>query len=136
MNPRQYIALVSLHAFLAITALAGGTALLLGFQTPPLALLDASPFKSYLVPGLALAVVVGGSASVTAVMLFLRHPRAILPSLATGVAVLVFEAVEIAVIGSPAGPARAMQILYIVIGIAIGVLSLFLKKWPSDRAHP
>jgi len=133
MTRKQSVLLVSLHLFLGITAVAGGVALMAGFQTPPLALLDSSPFRTFFVPGLALAVLVGGPAIVTAGMLLRRNPHAILPSYATAIAVLVFEGVEIAVVGSPAGPARAMQVLYVAIGISIGVASLLCRKPPIGR---
>lgn len=53
-------ALLGLDLFLGCTAVAGGVALLLGWLTPPLDLLQGSPFADYTVPTLLLTVVVGG----------------------------------------------------------------------------
>ena len=63
------IVLAVLAAFIGITAVAGGVALIVGAATstsggaiPDAAYLGGSPFTSYIVPGLVLAVVVGGTA--------------------------------------------------------------------------
>src|SRR3954454_20431425 len=61
--------LLVLQALVGLTALGGGAALILGtinpqlgtVLTPAAAYLEGSPFSSYLLPGLLLAVVVGGT---------------------------------------------------------------------------
>ena len=62
------IVLAVLATFIGITAVAGGVALIVGAATstsggaiPDAAYLGGSPFTSYIVPGLVLAVVVGGT---------------------------------------------------------------------------
>jgi hypothetical protein len=128
MNRFVAKALISLNTFLALTAIAGGRALLAGFQTPPVSLLQGSPFRSYLVPGLVLSVVVGGSAASAAVALVFRLRVAVLANLFAAAAVIIFEVVEVGVIGSPAGPARNMQILYFTLGAAIAALALSVRR--------
>lgn len=54
--------LVALLSFNAITAIGGGLALIMGLNTPPQSWLDNTPFNSYLLPGLVLLFIVGGSA--------------------------------------------------------------------------
>jgi hypothetical protein len=60
------IALLIMDAFVAVTAAVGGLALVTGLEGDrfPLNLLESTPFSSYMVPGLILTVVVGGSASI------------------------------------------------------------------------
>lgn len=132
MNKLVRFLLLLLLGFLALTAIPGGIALLAGVFTPPVEMLRGSPFGSFLVPGLALAVLVGGSASVAFVMFFRRRRGAAIAGFAAAVAVIVFEFVEIATIGSPPGPARNMQILYLGIGLTIGLLALASRRFPSE----
>ncbi len=70
------LALVAVDGFVALTAVGGGIALATGVEGDrfPVDLLIGTPFRSYVVPGLILAGVVGGSATVAAAAT-LRSPR-------------------------------------------------------------
>ena len=72
--------------FVAFTAIGGGITLAIGFDKFPAEWLVGTPFRSYLIPGLILAVVVGGSAAASA-MAILRKPStgAIVSILAGGI---------------------------------------------------
>lgn len=74
---RVRVALVTVDAFAAVTAVGGGLALATGLEGDrfPAEWLRGTPFSSYVVPGLILAGVVGGRAAVAAAAT-LRHPRA------------------------------------------------------------
>src|SRR5512135_3821044 len=63
------LALVGLDGFAALTAICGGIALAAGLEASrfPATWLQGTPFASYLLPGLILAAVVGGSAAVAAI---------------------------------------------------------------------
>jgi hypothetical protein len=71
------VALLAVDAFAAVTAVGGGLALVTGLEGDrfPADWLRGTPFSSYVVPGLILAGVVGGSAAVAAAAT-LRSPRA------------------------------------------------------------
>jgi hypothetical protein len=135
--PRLLHALLTgLAFFLGISALAGGTALLAGFQAPPVEQLKGSIFNDFVIPGLALVLVVGGSATAATVLLVKRSPNGLPAALAAGVAVMIFEFVEVLAIGSPPGPARAMQLLYFGIGAAlVTVSSVALVQRTESRKH-
>ena len=68
MSRPTRVGLLITQAFVAVTGLAGGIALIAGsvdpawasVLTPPMSYLDGSPFRSYLIPGLLLIVVVAG----------------------------------------------------------------------------
>ncbi|HUL54165.1 MAG TPA: hypothetical protein VLT83_12215 [Opitutaceae bacterium] len=124
MSRAARISAIVLNVFLAITAVGGGLGLLTGANAPPVAALGRSPFKSYLIPGLALVILVGGSAAIAATLLVRRHRFARPATLVSAAAIILFEAVEIAAIGSPAGLARNLQILYLATGGLIGALAL------------
>ena len=128
MKARFRIALLILLGFLSFTAIGGGVMLLAGVFTPQVEMLHGSAFESFVVPGLALAVLVGGTAAAAFVMIIRRNRWAELASLLAAVAILIFEAVEIAAIGSPKGPARNMQILYLAVGLVIAVLSIASRR--------
>jgi hypothetical protein len=68
--------LVALDSFVAVTAVAGGIALVTGMERKrfSLKLLDGTPFQRYMAPGLILGVVVGGT-SLVATVATLRSRR-------------------------------------------------------------
>jgi len=119
-----YIILIVLTIFLALTAIPGGVVLLANFYTPPMDMLAGSMFKDFTIPGLSLALIVGGSALFAAILLFRKSKFDIIFSATAGIIIMFFEFVEILAIGSPAGPARFMQILYFGLGTAIVVASM------------
>ena len=118
------ILLIVLTIFLALSAVAGGIQLLEGTYAPPVDLLAGSPFDGYVIPGLALGVIVGGSAFFAAVLLIRKSRFGLLASVAAGLIIMFFEFVEVLVIGSPEGPAFALQVFYFGLGVVIAVVSL------------
>ena len=76
--------LVGLHLFNALSAVGGGIALLAGGLGVPTALLRHTPFTSFVVPGIFLAAVIGGSATIGATALLAHWRRAQVTSAAAG----------------------------------------------------
>jgi hypothetical protein len=118
------VLLVLLNGFLALTAIAGGVGLLADLNAPPVTALAGSPFSDYTIPGLALLVVVGGTAVIATLLSARKHALAALVSCLAGAVIVVFEFVEVLVIGSPPGIARTLQLFYFSLGGIILVLSL------------
>lgn len=118
------IVLIVLNFFLGLTAIGGSIQLLIGFYAPPVDLLAGSPFDSYVIPGLALGLIVGGSALTAAMLMIRRNRFATLSSASAGLIIMVFEFVEVLAIGFPEGPAGFMQLLYFGLGVVIVVVSL------------
>jgi len=91
MNRWIRVILCNLTGLVGITAVAGGVTLVAATATPLQsggflpneALLDGSPFSSYLIPGLVLAVVVGGTHTAASVLLG-RASRSGAPATAIG----------------------------------------------------
>jgi hypothetical protein len=119
-----YAILVVLDIFLSLSALLGGIGLVAGLNAPPVDQLSGSIFKSFLVPGLALFVIVGGSALFSTILLFRRNKFAVLFANTAGIIIMFFEFVEVLVIGSPAGIARTLQIFYFGLGTLITVAAM------------
>ena len=116
--------LILLTGFLAVTGFLGGIGLLAHLNTPPLEMLQGSPFKDYTIPGLSLFMIVGGSALLATWLLVRRSRFALLSATLAGIIIMFFEFVEMLVIGSPVGVARALQVLYVGLGTAIAGVSI------------
>ena len=133
------ITLIVFMFFLAFTAFAGCIQLVEGTYAPPVDMLEGSPFSDYTVPGLALGVIVGGSALFAAVLLIRKSRFGLLASVAAGVIIMFFEFVEVLVIGSPPGMSRNLQIIYFGLGALIVILSLaawfldLMKEFPDGE---
>jgi hypothetical protein len=88
-----------LLGFGAINAFAGGYYGLSGAPGVPLDWLAGSPFKNYFIPSVILLVVVGGALSFAAVALLARARLARVSAVVAGMLVLVWIAVQLAIIG-------------------------------------
>jgi len=92
-------ALAALALFGALSALAGAVvALAANGAGVPLEYLSHSPFSSFVVPGLVLGVVVGGTQLSAAIALLARRRRALLLSAVAGFGMLIWIFVELAII--------------------------------------
>ena len=109
----------ALLAFGAINAFAGGYYGLSGAAGVPLEWLAGSPFKNYFIPSLILFIVVGGAFSFAAVAVFARFRLARVTALAAGTVVLVWIAVQLAIIGHVSW----MQPATLIAGIVVLILA-------------
>jgi hypothetical protein len=118
------ILLIFFEGFLALSAIAGGIGLLTGTLALPVEYLAGSIFTSFLIPGLSLTVIVGGLALVGTILVTRSHRYAAAVTAVSGLAIIIFEGVEVMVIGSPAGLARNLQVFYFSLGLLIVLTSL------------
>ena len=128
--------LIGLDSFLALTAIGGGLALLGGWAAPPLDYLAGSPFPDYTIPGLALLVLIGGGSLAATLLLARRHPLGVPASGLAGLAVVIFEIVEVAVLLTRMGRAgySVLQPFYFVYGLAM--VALAARLWAGEHAAP
>ena len=128
---RISISAVVLEVFLALGALGGGLALMLGPRGEivplPLSLLKGSVFASYFVPGLILFIALGVCPMVVAYLVLSGHPAL---TLAVGGALLIWMAVEIIIVGYSNTP--PLQPTYIGLGVLI---SLMGTVWLLRERH-
>ena len=131
-SPRRYarIGLLVVQAFVALTAIAGGSALIIGVllpQTataivPPDDYLLGTPFRSYLIPGIALAVVVGGLHAGAFFLELSRSRWRMLADATAGFALMIWIFVQMVFI-----PFSFLQAVYFAAGLAeIGLVLLAL----------
>lgn len=117
----------ALLAFGALNAFAGGYYGLSGAEGVPTEWLQGSPFRDYTIPSLILFVVVGGSLLVAAILVFARSGLARTCALFAGTILLIWLAVQVAIIGyvSWMQPATALG--------AILILSVALRSPSPDQ---
>jgi hypothetical protein len=107
---------IALDAFVAVTAIGGGLALATGAEGDrfPVQWLSRTPWTSYLIPGLILAVVAGGNAALPAVTAWLRSPIAGWVTVAAGIVVAGQIFGEIVLLAQP-NPPTPLEVFYLLI---------------------
>jgi hypothetical protein len=118
------ITLIVLEILLGLSAVAGGGYALMGARGVPRAWLQGTPFKTYLVPGLVLLVLVGGSMLTSAGLLLGNVSAGRLVSVEAGVILLAWIAAQLVTIGYR----HWMQPLSIGLGLAVVVLAFLLHS--------
>ena len=118
--------LVVLEAVIALNAIAGGIYGLAGAKNVPRAWLAGSPFHSYLIPSLALLVVVGGGMVIAVSLIVASHRLAAEASIAAGVILLGWITVETLII-----PFSWLQPTFFVLGVA--VVKLAYRQHQTDN---
>jgi len=129
--------LLGVEGFVALTAVAGGVALILGASiaslstvlVPPGDYLEGSPFQSYLIPGILLAVVLGGIHAIAFVAMMRRTRHDLFVAATAGFAALIWIFVQMLFI-----PFSFLQAVYFVCGLAeIGLVMVLLGLFAPDR---
>jgi hypothetical protein len=120
------IALLIMDAFVAVTAVVGGLALVTGLEGDrfPLKLLESTPFSSYMMPGLILSVVVGGSASIAVAALLRGLDRGALASIVAGAILMGWIIGEALLLHQPSW----FEAFYFALGVTMAALGL-LGGW-------
>jgi hypothetical protein len=131
-----YRTLVVVSLFHALSAVGGGIGMVVadGLSMPK-SLLATSPFTTFLLPGLILALVVGGTQTMASVRLMQHRPSALLWSAVAGFGMLIWIIAEIGFI-------RALtwsQLIYVVSGLLqlllvfslLGIVSWLPRESPA-----
>ena len=120
---------IALSVLAAVSAIAGGTELVIwraGNQFLPLELIRYTPFSNFLVPGLVLAIVVGGTSLACAALAWRRSRAAVDTTLLAGGALTVWIVAEVAML-------RGFHWLHAPYGI-VGVALLGLGMHAASRS--
>jgi hypothetical protein len=126
-------ALLGLLYFGAISALAGGV---LGVAANgagvPLTYLQGTPFTSYLIPGLILGLIVGGTQGLGAIAIQRRHPHGPLAAAVAGFGMTIWIFVEVAITGY-----SWLQAVYLAVGIGeLALVFVLLGILPITSTPP
>lgn len=114
------IAMLAIDAFVALTALGGGVSIATRLARLPPALLEGTPFGSYLIPGLLLALVVGGSATVATIATILDNDAGAAASAVAGVVMMGWIAGELRLLKQQSW----LEALYFAAGLAMTALAV------------
>jgi hypothetical protein len=125
------IALVTLEAFVGLSAVVGGVAIMAGAIRFPVEWLQGTPFSDYTIPGFVLAIVVGGSSLVAAETILTGREVGMLASALAGLIMAGYEVVEVATIDH----LNWLQVLYFVLGLLIFGLAAGLWMAEVRRQH-
>jgi len=115
-------ALIIVTLFNALSALVGGVAILAGWLSMPLTMLENGPFDSFFWPGVILLVVVGGTQTIAAVLLLRRRGPSLFWSATAGFGMIIWIFVETGIIAGISW----LQVVYFSTGTAQLVLVLGL----------
>jgi hypothetical protein len=135
MNRGIRLTLTIVTGFVALTAFAGGAALIIGslypglgsVLAPPADYLQGSPFSSYTVPGLVLILLMGGPQAFASIACAIRWPWAPAACAAAGFSCLIWIFVQMIYI--PFSPLQAVYFL-------LGMLELGLLLLGMGVLHP
>lgn len=118
--------LITLLLFLGITAAAGGVQLIrTNGMGMPISSLQNTPFSSFVIPGLILLFIVGGTSLLAAFLHIKNHKYAIEASVTAGFGIQIWIFTELMMIPH----ASFLQAIYFSLGIIILILSMLqLKK--------
>jgi membrane protease YdiL (CAAX protease family) len=117
--------------FNALSAIGGGIGLITGTLPVPTMLLRHTPFDSFVIPGLFLGIIIGGSSLAAAIALRAQATRSRAISSAAGVIMVGWIAAETILVRGFSW----LQGLYLLTGIAVVVLSRYLPT-PTHPAEP
>ena len=125
------VAVIVLTIFIALTAIGGGIAMLMGIEDFPLVWLAGTPFPDYTIPALLLAIVVGGSSLVAASMTLARTQHSAFAACGAGVMMMGYIIVEVLTLKQvPIGPTM-IEIFYFLLGLLVAVGGGLL--WQHER---
>ncbi len=118
------VILIILLFFLGVSAIPGGIALASNLYAPPVEALKGSLFPNFVLPGLALTIIVGGSGLLAAILLLRQSKYGLLAAASAGTIIMFFEFVEVLVIGITPGYSLALQLIYFGLGTLIEILAM------------
>ena len=127
-NP-AWVALTVISGFNALSALAGGIAILAGWLQMPQSMLDSGPFDSFVWPGIILLIVVGGTQTTSLCVLLWRSRTSLVWSALAGFGMIIWIFVETGVIAGLSW----LQVLYFGTGTSQLILVLILLGIVSSR---
>ena len=125
---KAHIALFAADAFVGLTAVGGGIALATGLEGDrlPLEYLEGTPFSGYVVPGLILAGVVGGSATAAAIITLRNKQIGGLTSVLAGAIMMGWILGELLLLNQPSW--TWIELFYFILGATMAALGLVVRR--------
>src|SRR5437773_8915936 len=135
------ITLIVIELFVGLWAVIGGIGLVTGvipFLQMPIAYLQGTPFSDYMIPGLLLLIIVGGSFLFAAATILSGHELGVLASALAGLILIGFEFVEVLIIDRYAivlPSAVPQQVIMTVLSLACFGLATYLWMTEYRKQH-
>jgi hypothetical protein len=131
------MALILISGVVALTAIGGGLALVLGLEQANYGaeLLETTPFTSYLWPGLILAVVVGGSAAAATVASIRQPALGGAIAVVAGGLLIGWIVGEMLLLEQPSEP-TVVEVLYLLAGLAMILLGALAWRTSRGKDRP
>ena len=117
----QY-ALILLGGFVALTAVGGGIAMATGLDPLPQEWLSGTPFEDFLIPGMLLTVLVGGSAAIATYATITSPAAGAMVSVVAGGLLMGWIVVEVLLLNQPSW--TWTEAIYFGIGAAMVILGI------------
>lgn len=125
------------NVFVALTAVLGGITVATGVDKFPADWLAGTLFSSYLIPGLILSVVVGGSATAAAIATVRNRGFGVLSSLLAGAILLGWLIGERLILPPAAFPPQLwwLEAIYVAAGLMM-VVPAAVVRWSKASGRP
>jgi hypothetical protein len=120
-----------LAAFIALTAIPGGAAILAEWERFPQVWLEGTPFPDYTIPAWLLSGGVGGTALIAAVLGLRRHRWAGVAGMVAGIVMTGFIVGELVFLNDDALWPHWLEWLYLGLGLLLAGVG-----WLARLAHP
>jgi hypothetical protein len=117
-------------SIVALAAVGGGIALVTGLESNdriPLEWLKGSPFDSYVIPGLILTVVVGGSAAIAVFAVIDSRTAGGIVSALAGTLLMGYIAVEVVTLNQPS-PWTPTEVAFLITGVVMVVAGIVVWR--------
>jgi hypothetical protein len=127
------VVFILLQIFGTVSAIAGGIALMTGTIDLPANWLDGTIFSSYVIPGIILAAVVGGSQLAALGLAFRRGEPYLFASAMAGGIMMGWIVGELIIVGTDDATMFAYQLIYFLVGFAeFAFASMALRQGDSN----
>ncbi len=120
-----------LTSFTALTAIAGGLALLAGLEDFPLEWLEGTPFPDFTIPGFILICIVGGSSLVAAILVFTKHQFAGVAAIVAGTVMMGEIGVELIILNDASPEPHWIQVFYFLLGLTVFIIGGYIRREES-----
>jgi hypothetical protein len=120
---RTRLVLLAADGLVALAAIGGGAAMLTGLDKFPTAWLEGTPFSSYVIPGLLLALFVGGSAAVATATLLVARNWSGQATIVAGAVLMGWLVGEVLILKQPSAPSPT-EVFFFAIGLIMLALGL------------
>lgn len=128
---RTRLVLLAVDGLVTLAAIGGGATMLTGLDKFPTAWLEGTPFSGYVIPGLLLAMFVGGSAAMATATLLVARNWSGQTSIVAGAVLMGWLVGEVLILKQPSAPSPT-EVLFLVIGLIMLALG-FNVAWSQRR---